>query len=241
LNNPVKFIDPDGRDVQPILPSRNKPSTNTDFARGMLLLGTTSEGTRIFEEAIDNDKVAVYIAPYEGTLQNSDGAAWGWTTVIPEEVTGLAFSKEDPFSVFNAVDIKGDQAAGKQVYLILVSVDDQAQLLRIAQIIAHEIEAHVNIAIKSKAMIAEFLASHPNASKEELAKFRADLHHRLYGQSSGYTFFSRGAALRFNSGGGPIPGSSADRVNTQRTDMYKRLYEVIEAHRKAEAKRKLQQ
>jgi RHS repeat-associated protein len=241
LNNPVKFIDPDGRDVQPILPERNKPSINTDFVRGMLLLGASSEGTRIVDDAANNDKVAVYIAPYEGTLQSNGRSALGLTLEIDSEATDLAFSKDDPFSVFNGVDIEADRAAGKQVYLILVSVDDKAQLLKIAQVVAHEIEAHVNIAIGKKAKIEAFLKSRPNATKEELEKFETDLQHWMYGQASGYTLFSNGVAMGINTGDGPAPGSSADRVSTQLTDMYKRLHNIIEAHLKAEAKRKLKQ
>jgi RHS repeat-associated protein len=236
LNNPVKFIDPDGRDIEPFMPKKNDRGINIRFLCALILLSTTHEGSRIWQDVAANKNVSVYIAPHEGRMKFGETVAVGVTRVEDWESPVMSFPAGDPFKLFDGLNVSKDLAQGKDVYLVLVSVDEILQLLSIAGITAHELDAHINIPYRDQATI-EKLLKNPDLTDAERDALQGSIEHSLYGDNSGYDMFLGGRVVTFN-GASPRRGSTAERMSRQLAEVYKQLQRIKELQAREALKKK---
>jgi RHS repeat-associated protein len=179
LNNPMKFVDPDGKNVAVVRIDARGRVQPLRSGLAMKIARSIPEGKRIMEEAENNENVKVYIAFQDRMIWLNNKAAVG---VTGQKATGdgpVSYPKDDVFSVFNGLDIGKDINDGKDVYLVSVVLydDDEKKgidLLKIAEAILHEIEAHVNIPQRKGALIARMRREFPRLSTR-------DIEHAMYG------------------------------------------------------------
>jgi RHS repeat-associated protein len=179
LNNPIKFVDPDGKDVDVVRIDARGRVQPVRSGLAMKIARSIPEGKRIMEEAENNENVKVYIAFQDRVIWLNNSAAVGVTGQKVKDDGTASYPKDNIFSVFNGLDIGKDINDGKDVYLVSVVLYDDGEkkgidLLEIAEAILHEIEAHVNIPQRKGAVIARMRREFPRLST-------ADIEHAMYG------------------------------------------------------------
>jgi RHS repeat-associated protein len=221
LNNPLKFIDPTGMEVTHCQPNVRAETQAVRGAAAMLLTRLAPEGRRIVEDAENNDKVHVYIM-FQDRLINDNGFKMPGGTVPPSRLKlkggRVSYPKESPVAVFNGLDLRDDIKQGRKVYLVTVSVRDDngdLPLLKVADIILHEFESHVNIPEREAATI--------DRMRKEDPEWEADyeIHHWIYGTPGGADSYEDGKAVN-RPGTEPRNGTSGHRVVNQLAALQKR-------------------
>jgi RHS repeat-associated protein len=208
MNNPVKLIDPDGRDVV-FYQIRSDKARFDKLMTAVTRLKTTDEGRKILSKAHNNKNITVYVA---GTNLDDSGV-YGMATVKyakeffkgkGKKVIGLQDFKIFEFRKFLELDITADVDNNKDVYFVLVDVDN-LRITGTAFVVGHELEAHVNINQKIKGSIHRNKKGDLiiNGTKPEI--LAGDSEHHLFGNE-------------FVNPNGPIIShkvSSADRLHKQ--------------------------
>jgi RHS repeat-associated protein len=185
LNNPLKFVDPDGRDVR-IFYSNDWRGDNLRAA--MDILRSTKEGNRIISDAATNEKVSVYIV---GTTESPWGVN-GQTADQPNvgerdlpstiEVYGSS-SYAKVLKQFSGLDASDDIRHNRSMYFI--SIDVERSDFDIARTIGHEIEAHVNISEQLQSKIKSNGKVDVEENGETRSMSEVDAEHFIFG-SAGY-------------------------------------------------------
>lgn len=157
LNNPMKFIDPDGRDVT-FYTNDPRPQSAADPKKVQQYLRKTPTGKRILQEAENNKNVRVFVS-----FRTGDYFSPGTPGTLVEGRTTAAKNHPDvnisrdastgkstlnvasgaDFDIFNGIDITADVNSGKEIYLVIVRMKYNGY--EGAETLGHEIEAHVNI------------------------------------------------------------------------------------------------
>jgi RHS repeat-associated protein len=160
MNNPVKFIDPDGRDLKVIKgdkPGKHYASANTS----MKTLKATNEGRRIIQEAENNKNIQVYVVfrNWENfeirssrTHPGEVSKAKGITSTMKyfesnydekTKKTTVDAKGTEEFELFDGLDITNALKNNKKIYFIVVATEITPE--DAAYTLGHEVEAHVNI------------------------------------------------------------------------------------------------
>jgi RHS repeat-associated protein len=238
LNNPIKFVDPDGRDIK-IYTRRNEEARAAIIREGLSILQSTNEGNRIVSEAENNHNIRVYIVgtdipgpqpdPNTGKTPHKTS---GWTGrqynagQIPGPANGPIYLKLEgvvDMSAFDGVEVTDAVRNNLDAYFISIDVND-FNTLGIANTIGHEMEAHVNINQKIKSHIKPDETVDVTANGADKTVSLEFFEHHLFG-SPGVNPDGSSHNVR--------PNSSAQRLNAelnaQRASHLQKAQEKVEA------------
>ena len=217
MNNPINLVDPDGHDVVFHQAGADKERYEK-LMTAMTWLKGTDEGKKILSKAENNKNITVYVA---GTHNIQKGKVGGLTTHLYK--TGKLFEKEikdkktvqigaiegvsaDDFSVFVGLDVTETVKKNKDVYFVLIDVD-QFSNFGISNLTGHEIEAHVNISNNIKGAVKPNGKFDVEVDGKKMEMDHEDLEHLMFGSPG----------VRLN-GGDPViinQGTSAERLAEQ--------------------------
>jgi RHS repeat-associated protein len=231
MNNPVKMVDPDGKDVtNAIKKKRREVLDEDDFwvqhffpphpaDQAFQDLRDINEGNRILQEAENNKNIAVYTAFVNNLGQTTNGftqeatAGGYYSQIVTDPVTGRSSIQMEPgkedfiTNVFAGMDVTDDVKNNRRVYLILI--DQTVERYGRAEALAHEIDAHVNLEHRMELLFA---------ATNWLGLSSAGVEHGVYGNtlSTSYWVDNRVTPKKiWMWGGDAIPGSIADAVRKE--------------------------
>ena len=216
MNNPVTLIDPDGQDVV-FHQSGGDKIRYQKLMTAMTWLKNTDEGKSILSKAHNNKNITVYVAGTHDIKTSKGETSYGET----DKVYGKDFNKNrvdwvldlqdiriiasEAFRVFVGLDLSADIKNNKDVYFIIVDVDRFSNT-GIANVVGHELGAHVNInqAIKSALKPNDKIDVNIMGKVKEI--HHGDLEHQIFGSEFSHP------------NGDPVvthKGSSSDRLHYQ--------------------------
>lgn len=242
MNNPMKFIDPDGRDIT-YHTSDPTPKGYADPQVMQKYLRQTKVGKQILQEAEKNKNVKVYVSfrtadhfstsqPGKITVGTTTGLHHPDVSVAQDASSGkstLTVANGSDLDIFNGIDITDDVKSGKQIYLVAVKFSFNPYVG--AEALGHEIEAHVNLD-QDKAIMetGRFLAELAKQMTSGMVTFSdADIHHEQYGteEVADYRVFFNQATKKVDAkveGSTAKPGSTGDRLQKELAKSYKKTW-----------------
>jgi RHS repeat-associated protein len=158
MNNPVKFVDPDGRDIVNYKNDAASKEDNIPLPSPEQIIKTllsVPEGQRIMSDAKNNKNVKVYYAIRDlKTVEKvapdvvAETRSLSSTGIHTQDLlisgkTLVKVDKGDPFDIFNGLDISDAIKNRQRVRLIVVGATFVTQESAFA--LGHEVDAHVNI------------------------------------------------------------------------------------------------
>jgi RHS repeat-associated protein len=230
MNNPMKFIDPDGQETV-FVPNPSLTPEQQQIARSARQYANrVPAGRQIFAAAHADESIVVYIAfvgnagsttevDKDGkiTVKGSAGATRRNVSERPffnangEPRIAVSAPGENRFSFFDGFDVSDARLKKQKIFLIIVEASGDPYT--VAQAILHEIAAHVNLQNIPEDVMQEALLDNP------MLVSKGDFEHYIFGETTAgcypYSDLRNGKAV-VTPGCSPVrPGSLAETVRRQ--------------------------